>query len=123
MTLPDINSARLEFAGNYAASSTFLPPPLEPNEKRMDYSRRATALLREKLGLPERGTGSVDVVIEASGAEVCVQMGCFLVREEGKYVQGEFGLSVFFATRPAFSFCSRENRLLIISSCPTFWRL
>ncbi|KAL7411916.1 chaperonin 10-like protein [Mrakia frigida] len=87
----DINAGRLEFAGNYAASSTFLPPPLEPNEKRMDYSRRATGLLRAKLGLPERGTGAVDVVIEASGAEVCVQMGCFLVKEQGKYVQVGMG--------------------------------
>ena len=80
----------------------------------MDYSRRATALLREKLGLPERGTGAVDVVIEASGAEVCVQMGCFLVKEEGKYVQGEFGF--FLSIHDASSFRLAVERLSLTSS-------
>lgn len=78
----------------------------------MDYSRRATGLLRAKLGLPERGTGAVDVVIEASGAEVCVQMGCFLVKEQGKYVQGEFWSSSNHAASRLLVFF---ERVLLIS--------
>lgn len=70
----DINADRLAFAKSYAASDTFLPPALESGEKRMDYSRRATKALQKELGLPERGVGSVDLVIEASGAEVCIQV-------------------------------------------------
>lgn len=76
----------------------------------MDYSRRATAALRESLSLPERGLGAVDCVIEASGAEVCVQMGCFLVREEGVYVQ--VGMGSPDVQIPLTAFATKQARFV-----------
>lgn len=40
----------------------------------------------EKFGFGERGEG-VDLVVECSGAEVCVQTGIYLVKRRGTYVQ------------------------------------
>lgn len=71
----DINAERLAFAKSYAATDTFLPSAPEPNEKRIDFSRRSAKELISALGLQERGFGAVNVVIEASGAEACIQMG------------------------------------------------
>lgn len=39
-----------------------------------------------KFGFGERGEG-IDLVIEASGAEVCVQTGICLVKRRGKFIQ------------------------------------
>lgn len=40
----------------------------------------------EKFGFGERGEG-IDLVIECSGAEVCVQTGIWLVKRRGTCVQ------------------------------------
>jgi hypothetical protein len=71
----DINAERLAFAKSYAATDIFQPSPPQANEKRMDFSRRSTQEMIAALGLQERGFGAVNVVIEASGAEPCIQMG------------------------------------------------
>lgn len=74
----DINQERLDFAHSYAATDLFRPPPPAADESRIDFSRRATAELQQALGIPTRGPGAVDVVVEASGAEVCIQMAFYL---------------------------------------------
>lgn len=83
----DIVQSRLDFAKKYAATDVFLPPPMEKDEKRMDYSRRVGKQMYETLGLAERGPTGVDLVLDASGAEVCIQTGFFLVKIGGTYVQ------------------------------------
>ncbi|CAE6360969.1 unnamed protein product [Rhizoctonia solani] len=87
----DIAPHRLEFAKNYAATDAFLPPKMEEGETKPAYSARAAALLKEQFGLSDRGDHSIDVVIDASGAEVCVQMGFHIIRVGGTYVQVGMG--------------------------------
>lgn len=51
-----------------------------PNEPRPEYSLRAAADLLIQTGTPARGPGSIDLVMDATGAEVCIQMGINAVR-------------------------------------------
>lgn len=85
----DIVPSRLSFAASYAGAETFLPegkPPQEA-EERMEWSRRETGRMMREMGIEMRGERAVDVVVDASGAEVCVQMGLYLVKVGGTYVQ------------------------------------
>jgi len=54
----------------------------KPNadEPRPEYSLRAAKDLLMQCGIPARGPGSIDLVVDATGAEVCVQMGLNVVR-------------------------------------------
>ncbi|CAE6488916.1 unnamed protein product [Rhizoctonia solani] len=87
----DIAPHRLEFAKNYAATDAFLPPKMEEGESKPVYAARAAAELKKKFELSDRGDHSIDVVIDASGAEVCVQMGFHIIRVGGTYVQVGMG--------------------------------
>ena len=71
----------------YAATDVFLPPPFEPGETKMVYSKRASALLKEKLDIEMRGSKALDLVVDASGAEVCIEMGLLITRIGGTFVQ------------------------------------
>lgn len=53
----------------------------------MLYSKRASALLREKLGVEMHGPKGLDLVVDASGAEVCIEMGLLITRVGGTFVQ------------------------------------
>ncbi|PPQ77661.1 hypothetical protein CVT25_011096 [Psilocybe cyanescens] len=83
----DIVPARLEFAKSYAATDTYLPPKFEEGETRIDYSRRNANLMKEKLGIEDRGKNGIDLVIDASGAEVSIQTGFYIVKSGGTFVQ------------------------------------
>lgn len=83
----DIVTSRLEFAKKYAATETFLPPSAEQGESKMAFSKRASGLLKEKLGVEDRGPSAIDIVVDASGAEVCIQMSLFIVKAGGTFVQ------------------------------------
>ena len=83
----DIVPSRLEFAANYAATDTFLPPKPEQGESKIQYSERSAKVMMKDLGLETRGTNTVDVVIEASGAEVSIQTGMYVVKIGGTFVQ------------------------------------
>ncbi|KAL5511103.1 hypothetical protein ACEPAH_4318 [Sanghuangporus vaninii] len=87
----DIVPARLEFALGYAATDTFLPPLQEANEKKMEYSKKAAGVMMNTLGLEERGPNSIDLVLDATGAETCIQMALLVVRIGGTFVQVGFG--------------------------------
>ena len=50
------------------------------DEPRPNYSLRAANDLLASLGIPPRGPGSIDLVMDATGAEVCIQMGINAVR-------------------------------------------
>jgi D-xylulose reductase len=83
----DIVPARLEFAKSYVASDCFEPPVPEAGESKMAYSKRSATLLKQKLGIEERGDKSIDLVLDASGAEVSIQTAIFIVKIGGTFVQ------------------------------------
>lgn len=87
----DIVPGRLEFAKSYAATDTYLPPPMEPGEARLRYSERNAATLMKTLGIEERGPRSIDLVVDASGAEVSIQTGIIVAKTGGTYVQVGMG--------------------------------
>lgn len=83
----DIVPSRLDFAKDYAASDIYLPPPPNPGESKIRYSERNAKTMREQLGITERGLGSIDLVVDASGAEVSIQTGVYIARHGGTFVQ------------------------------------
>lgn len=87
----DIDQNRLNFAKSYAATDVWLPPKKNEGESMIDYSKRNAEEMKAKLGLTDRGPTSVDLIIEASGAAVCVQSGLFLVRTGGTFIQVGMG--------------------------------
>src|ERR1700761_6233440 len=82
----DIVKPRLDFAHSYAATDIFTPPTMNEGESKMAYSKRAVSEMTQSLGIEERGSKGIDLVIDASGAEVCVQMGIFLAKHGGRTV-------------------------------------
>ncbi|KAI0952120.1 hypothetical protein AcW1_004302 [Taiwanofungus camphoratus] len=89
----DIVPSRLEFAKKYAATETYLPPKFEPGETKMKYSERNAKLMQEQLGIEDRGPKAIDLVVDASGAEVSIQTGIFIARQGGTFVQLGMGAS------------------------------
>jgi D-xylulose reductase len=83
----DINRARLDFAKSYVATDVFFPPAPNPNETKVEYSKRTAEALKQALGIEDRGPTAIDVVIEASGAEASIQTALFVVKTGGTYVQ------------------------------------
>jgi D-xylulose reductase len=57
-----------------------LKPPAEKDESRPDYSQRVAGLLSQSAGLEPRGGNAIDLVLEASGAEVCCQIGLHVIK-------------------------------------------
>lgn len=82
----DIVQARLDFAKGYAATDVFAPPKMQEGETKIAYSRRASAELSAALGVEDRGPNAIDLVIEATGAEVCIQMAIFLAKIGGSSI-------------------------------------
>ncbi|THH32895.1 hypothetical protein EUX98_g1264 [Antrodiella citrinella] len=87
----DIVQSRLDFAKTYAATDIYVPPPFAPGETKIQYSERNAKTMREQLGITERGLGSIDLVLDASGAEVSIQTGVFIVKHGGTFVQVGMG--------------------------------
>lgn len=83
----DIVPARLEFAKSYAGAETYLPPKFQDGESKTDYSRRNATLMKQQLDIADRGRSSIDLVIDASGAEVSIQTGFYVVKIGGTFVQ------------------------------------
>lgn len=83
----DIVQSRLDFAVSYAATEVFRPPPLQGCEPSMVYSRRSADVLKATLGVEDRGSKAIDVVIDASGAEVSIQTGILIAKVGGTFVQ------------------------------------
>ncbi|TFK75799.1 xylitol dehydrogenase [Pluteus cervinus] len=87
----DIVPQRLEFAKAYAATDSYLPPKFLEGETKVDYSRRNAETLKQQLGVEERGEKSIDLVIDASGAEVSIQTALYVARSGGTVVQVGMG--------------------------------
>ncbi|KAJ8076288.1 hypothetical protein PM082_000707 [Marasmius tenuissimus] len=87
----DIVQSRLEFAKQYAGAEPYLPVSPTEGEARMDYSRRNAENMKKTLGIEDRGPKAIDLVIDASGAEVSIQTALFVVKIGGTYVQVGMG--------------------------------
>lgn len=83
----DINPARLEFAKSYAATHTFIPVKMLEGESRLDYSRRSAEAMKKELVIEDRGKHAIDLVIDASGAEVSIQTALYIAGSGGTFVQ------------------------------------
>lgn len=86
----DISQDRLDFAKSYAATDVYLPPRKNEGEINLDYSRRVADDMLQAFGLKDRGPDGVDVVVDASGAETCIQTGLFLAKCGGTYYKTFF---------------------------------
>ena len=98
----DIVPSRLEFAKQYAATDTYAPPKFQEGESRSAYSQRNAKLMMEQLGLAERGPAGVDLVVEASGAEVSIQTGILIAKYGGSFTQVRLGFRPIELPSPAW---------------------
>ena len=83
----DIAQHRLDFAKSYVATDAYQPSKMQEGESKMAYSKRSAHALAEEFGLDQRGVNSIDLVIDASGAEVCIQTGIYLIKNGGKSIR------------------------------------
>lgn len=79
----DVNSSRLEFASTYlrAGSGIFLPST-------SDSAEETARKILEEHGFPLEGA---DVVLEATGAEPCIEAGIHVLHSGGTFVQAGLG--------------------------------
>lgn len=90
----DINAERLEFSKKYAATHVV-------TSQRETAEETAARIIKAA----DLGAGA-DVVIDASGAEPCIQASIHTLRVGGNYVQGGMGKSDI--TFPIGAMCSKE---------------
>ncbi|KAF2810773.1 putative alcohol dehydrogenase [Mytilinidion resinicola] len=86
----DISKSRLEFAKTFGADGAFLPPA------------KPADMIKDEFKLEE----GPDVVIEATGAESCIQTGINLAKKGGMYVQA--GMGKENVTIPITTACIRD---------------
>ena len=96
VVMVDIQQERLQFAETWVSGGcqTFVPAKVEPAEN--------AAKLREQLGWDN----GADVVLEATGAEPCIQQGLAMCRKGGTYVQ--VGMGKENVTLPMLVVCMGE---------------
>ncbi|KAF1954506.1 sorbitol dehydrogenase 2 [Byssothecium circinans] len=93
----DINDERLQFALTYAATTSF-------KSARVSAEENAKNMITEC----ELGPGA-DIIIDASGAEPCIQTAIHALRMGGTYVQGGMGKpDINF---PIMAMCTKELRV------------
>ncbi|KAL8284140.1 hypothetical protein RQP46_004889 [Phenoliferia psychrophenolica] len=87
----DILESRLQFAKEFAATDYHLPGKMLEGEERIAYSRRQADEIRERFGFGERGSTGIDLVVDCTGAEICIQTGLFAAKHGGTFVQVGMG--------------------------------
>ena len=90
----DMNEERLKFAKEYAATQTVVAQ----KESAEDAAKRI-------IEAGDLGLGA-DVIIDATGAEPCIQTAFSALRTGGSYVQGGMGKSEI--TFPIMQLCTKE---------------
>lgn len=96
----DTNQGRLDFAKEYIGAEIHLASPMEKGEERGVYSKRhvrtdisphlltiQAEIMSKKFGISDRGPTGIDLVLDCSGAEVCIQTGMWLLKRRGTFVQ------------------------------------
>jgi D-xylulose reductase len=87
----DVSQSRLDFARSFGADGVFLPPKRPSDmQSNMEWSEAVAKMIKEEFDLGE----GADVVIEASGAESCIQTGIYVTKKGGTYVQAGMGREV-----------------------------
>lgn len=67
-----------------AADLTFLPGPRNENEKdNVTHAKRLASDLLQAVQMETRGFNAIDLVIDCTGAEICIQTGIFAVKDGG----------------------------------------
>ncbi|PWN52277.1 putative xylitol dehydrogenase [Violaceomyces palustris] len=89
----DVVDSKLEFARSFGATSTFKPSRADPGEDRMEASQKNAERLLQELGDDLIENEGFDLVLECTGAEPCIQMGCWSLRPRGRFVQVGMGSS------------------------------
>ncbi|KIK68040.1 hypothetical protein GYMLUDRAFT_36855 [Collybiopsis luxurians FD-317 M1] len=87
----DIVPSRLEFAKSYAGAIPYQPLSPNKDESKLDYSRRNAENMKNTLRIADRGADAIDLVIDASGAEVSIQTALYVVGTGGTMVQVGMG--------------------------------
>ncbi|RDI79292.1 hypothetical protein Vi05172_g10724 [Venturia inaequalis] len=90
----DVNEERLVFAKGYAATHVYRSQRVGPEEN--------ARMLVGEAGLGE----GADVVIDATGAEVCIQMGIWAARTGATFCQA--GMGAADITFPIMAMCAKE---------------
>lgn len=94
VVMVDMNEERLDFAKTYSATHTIVA--------QKESAQDAAARIIEAGDL---GTGA-DAIIDATGAEPCIQTAIHAVRNGGTYVQGGMGKPDI--TFPIMALCTKE---------------
>ncbi len=107
----DVDESRVAFAAKYTPGThTFVPPTREANEKAMAYSRRVATAISERFPWMRVNGGGAHAVVDATGAEVCTQMGILCTRRGGTFCQAGMGATDIIL--PIDVLCSRELTVL-----------
>ncbi|KAI9631702.1 xylitol dehydrogenase, partial [Dioszegia hungarica] len=118
--LVDVNPSRLEFAESYVPGvATYCAPLPAKGEENSVYAQRQVRVLLSSVGpnltrqatalestFDMSGREAIDLVVECSGAESCVQTGLLLLRKRGTFVQ--VGNSKPYANIPLLAVINKE---------------
>lgn len=86
----DISQSRVDFAKTFSADDVFVPPPKPADVGDEEWSARVAEIIKGSFNLGE----GADVVLEATGAQACIQTGIHLTKKGGTYVQAGMGREV-----------------------------
>lgn len=80
----DVDPARVAFAEKYCGAIGVVPPSNDTGEERLDFLKKTIGALLTKHDL---GSG-VDLAVDASGAEICMQMAVVIAKPHGTCMAG-----------------------------------
>jgi D-xylulose reductase len=83
----DIVDERLAFTESYAGASVYKPPPQNEGESKLEYYSRSASTMKQQLDIQDYGLQSIDVVLDASGAEASIYTGLLITKKGGTFVQ------------------------------------
>lgn len=83
----DISRARAQFAKEFAADDVYVNESRAEGKDPVDAAREVAEKIKSQFGLSQ----GVDVVLECTGAEPCIQAGVYALRSGGTYVQAGMG--------------------------------
>jgi threonine dehydrogenase-like Zn-dependent dehydrogenase len=86
----DISQSRADFARTFGADDVFIPPCKPEGKDSCVWNEELARMMKEQFDLGE----GPDVVLEATGAEACIQTGVHLTKKGGTYVQAGMGKEV-----------------------------
>lgn len=86
----DISQSRVDFAKTFGADDIFVPPSRPEGTDDSAWNEAVARMMKEEFKLGE----GPDVVLEATGAQACIQTGIHLTKKGGTYVQAGMGREV-----------------------------